>query len=42
MSVDDQDGEIKSAMEKRGAAQASGSSSGMSPSSESDAVPIRQ
>jgi hypothetical protein len=42
MSVDDQDGEIKSAMEKRGAAQASGSSLGVSPSSESDAVPIRQ
>jgi len=41
MSVDDQDGEIKSAMEKRGAAQAS-TSSGLSPSSESDAVPIRQ
>ena len=40
MSVDDQDGEIKSAMEKR--AQAAGASSGLSPSSESDAVPIRQ
>lgn len=40
MSVDDQDGEIKSAMEKR--AQAASASSGLSPSSESDAVPIRQ
>lgn len=39
MSVDDQDGEVKSAMEKR--AQAA-SSSGLSPSSESEAVPIRQ
>ncbi|CAD0089146.1 unnamed protein product [Aureobasidium mustum] len=38
MSVDDQDGEIKSAMEKR----AQVASSGLSPSSESDAVPIRQ
>ncbi|KAG9818581.1 hypothetical protein KCU68_g18020, partial [Aureobasidium melanogenum] len=38
MSVDDQDGEIKSAMEKR----AEAASSGLSPSSESDAVPIRQ
>ncbi|KAH0357851.1 hypothetical protein KCU83_g143, partial [Aureobasidium melanogenum] len=36
MSVDDQDGEIKSAMEKR----AEAASSGLSPSSESDAVPI--
>lgn len=38
MSVDDQDGDIKSAMEKR----AEAASSGLSPSSESDAVPIRQ
>ncbi|KAG9679902.1 hypothetical protein KCU99_g95, partial [Aureobasidium melanogenum] len=38
MSVDDQDGEMKSAMEKR----AEAASSGLSPSSESDAVPIRQ
>lgn len=40
MSVDDQDGEIKSAMEKR--AQAASASSNLSPASESDAVPIRQ
>ncbi|KAI4716045.1 Endosulfine-domain-containing protein [Aureobasidium sp. EXF-10727] len=38
MSVDDQDGDVKSAMEKR----AQAASSSLSPSSESDAVPIRQ